>query len=243
VKRRLDLELVERGLLATRARARDAILRGRVMVDGRVAVKPGDEIARSACIAVDPAAARYVSRGAEKLAAGLDAFGFAPKGRIVLDLGASTGGFTEVLLERGAAKVFAVDVGRDQLHERMRRDPRVVSLEETDARRLDGRIVPEPVGAIVADVSFISLTKALTAALDLAGAGAWLVALVKPQFEVGRDFVGKGGIVRDEAARTGAVSSVQDFLADAGWQIAGMIDSPITGGDGNREFLLGAVKA
>ena len=190
-KMRLDRILVDRGLAVTRSRAADLIRLGAVSVEGVTALKPGTLL--------DPASkplgrrrgAPFVSRGGLKLAAALDTFRLDPKDFIALDIGASTGGFTEVLLERGAARVFAVDVGRGQLHEKLRDDPRVVALEGTDARSLDAGTVGEPVGAIVADVSFISLTKALPEALSLAAPGAWLVALVKPQFEVGREWVGK----------------------------------------------------
>jgi 23S rRNA (cytidine1920-2'-O)/16S rRNA (cytidine1409-2'-O)-methyltransferase len=189
---------------------------------------------------VDRFASPYVSRGGLKLAAALDAFGFSPEGRVALDLGASTGGFTDVLLTRGAAKVYAVDVGHAQLDQRLRADPRVVVLEATDARSLDPSLVAERVSAIVADVSFISLTLVLPAALKLAEPDAWLVALVKPQFEAGRDAVGKGGIVRDAARRKKAVAKVRDFIEKAGWTVAGEIASPIRGGSGNEEFLIGA---
>lgn len=182
----------------------------------------------------------YVSRGALKLRTALDAFGLSPDGLIALDVGASTGGFTEVLLARGAAKVYAVDVGRDQLHASLRADPRVTSLEATDARHIDAVVVPETVSAITADVSFISLTQALPAALCRAAADAWLVALVKPQFEAGRDAVGKGGLVRREADRQRAIARVRDFLEGQGWRVLGVIDSPVTGGSGNMEYLIGA---
>ena len=164
----------------------------------------------------------HVSRGALKLMAALEHFRFSALGVVALDVGASTGGFTQVLLERGAARVYAVDVGHGQLHARLAEDPRVVSLERCDARSLDRTRIPEPVGAIVADVSFISLTKALPAALALAAEPAWLVALIKPQFEAGRAAVGRGGIVRDAAARARAVALVQDWVAaQAGWQRGG----------------------
>ena len=167
---------------------------------------------------------------------GLDA-----KGLVALDVGASTGGFTEVLLARGAERVIAVDVGRDQLHAKLRQDPRVVTLEETDARSLDAGTIGEPVAAIVADVSFISLTKVLPAALSLAAPGAWLVALVKPQFEVGREGVGKGGIVRDAEARARAVAEVRAFIdATSAWRVFAEMPSPIPGGSGNEEVLIGA---
>jgi 23S rRNA (cytidine1920-2'-O)/16S rRNA (cytidine1409-2'-O)-methyltransferase len=240
---RLDLALVARGLVPTRAKARDAILRGCVTVDGRVATAPSAPVASTADIAVDDPAGRYVSRAALKLIAGLDRFGYSPEGRVALDIGASTGGFTEVLLERGATKVYAVDVGHGQLHPRLRDDPRVVSLEGLNARDLGPAQVDEPVGAIVADVSFISLRLVLPPALALAAPGAWAVFLVKPQFEVGREHVGKGGIVRDAARARQAVDGVVAWLCDdVRWIVDGLAESPILGGDGNREFLLGARK-
>ncbi len=239
---RLDQVMVERRIVATRARARDLILRGLVTVDGRTAGKAGVEVGAGVEITVAGAGAAYVSRGAEKLVAGLAHFGFPVDGRTCLDVGASTGGFTQVLLERGAAKVYAVDVGRGQLHPRLRDDVRVVSLEETDARVLGRAMIADPVEAVVTDVSFISLAKALGRALDLAIPGSWLIALVKPQFEVGRAHVGKGGIVRDEARRLAAVDDVGAWLDGIGWRVAGHTVSPIKGGDGNEEFLIGAVK-
>ncbi|CAN1724660.1 16S/23S rRNA (cytidine-2'-O)-methyltransferase TlyA [Hyphomicrobium sp. 1Nfss2.1] len=239
---RLDLALVERGLVPTRSRARDLIRSGHVRVGDDVCTKAGAEIAEDVPVTLaDAEAARAVSRGTQKLTAGLDAFAFDPVGRIALDVGASTGGFTQVLLERGAEKVYAADVGHDQLHPSLKSDPRVVSLEGLDARRLDREIVPEPVGIITADVSFISLIKALGPALGLAAPGAFLVALVKPQFEVGPDRIGKGGIVRDAAARDDALHSITAWIAaQPGWRVAGTIPSPIKGGSGNEEFLLGA---
>jgi 23S rRNA (cytidine1920-2'-O)/16S rRNA (cytidine1409-2'-O)-methyltransferase len=239
-KTRLDQLLVDSGLAATRSRAADLVRRGCVSVGGVPAVKPGALVRADASLAVSPDAASYVSRGALKLEAALDSFDFEVGGRVALDIGASTGGFTEVLLGHGAAKVYAVDVGRDQLHEKLRADPLVVALEGTNARSLDASIVKEPVGAIVADVSFISLTLALPAALRLAAPGAWLIALVKPQFEAGRKAVGKGGIVRSEAAREKAVTRVWGFLEEEGWRVLGVISSPIRGRSGNQEFLIGA---
>jgi 23S rRNA (cytidine1920-2'-O)/16S rRNA (cytidine1409-2'-O)-methyltransferase len=206
-----------------------------------VAAKPGQLVARDAVLAVSPGAAAYVSRGGLKLEAALDAFALEAEGRAALDIGASTGGFTDVLLGRGAAKVYAVDVGRGQLHARLGADERVVALEATDARKLDRSVVPEPVSAIVADVSFISLTLVLPAALAVAAPGAWLVALVKPQFEAGREAVGKGGVVRKEEDRQRAIARVSEFMeAQPGWTVLGVIPSPIEGGSGNREFLLAA---
>ena len=241
--KRLDLMLVERGLAPSRAQAQDLIKRGLISVAGSVVLRAATLVREGDVIRV-AAVPHYVSRGALKLAAALDHFAFAVDGVVALDVGASTGGFTQVLIERGAARVYAVDVGHGQLHPELARLERVVSLEGSDARRLDRRVVPEPVGAIVADVSFISLTKALPAALGLARDGAWLVALIKPQFEAGRGAVGKGGIVREAAERQGAVELVRDWLgAYAGWRVLDVIPAPIRGGSGNQEFLLGAVHA
>ncbi|HET7851253.1 MAG TPA: TlyA family RNA methyltransferase [Methyloceanibacter sp.] len=240
-KMRLDRILVERGLATTRSRAADLIRLGAVSVEGRPALKPGALVEPGARLMVEAQASPFVSRGGLKLAAALDAFGLDPKGRIALDIGASTGGFTEVLLARGAERVFAVDVGRDQLHTKLREDRRVVVLEGTDARSLDAEIIDGPVGAIVADVSFISLTKALPAALELAAPGAWLVALVKPQFEAGREAIGKGGIVRAAQVRAKAVAEVRAFIdATPGWKVFAELPSPIPGGSGNEEVLIGA---
>jgi 23S rRNA (cytidine1920-2'-O)/16S rRNA (cytidine1409-2'-O)-methyltransferase len=239
---RLDEALVLRGLAPSRARARDAILRGRVTVDGATATKPAQRVGAGDILAIAPEAVRWVSRAAEKLIAGLDAFGFDPAGAIALDIGASTGGFTQVLLARGARRVHAVDVGRDQLHSRLCTDPRVIVHEATDARTLSPSLIADPVDAVVCDVSFIALAKALSPALALARPGAWLVALVKPQFEVGRDHIGKGGIVRNAAARQTAVDEVVRWLDTVGWQILGTAPSPITGSDGNSETLVGARK-
>jgi 23S rRNA (cytidine1920-2'-O)/16S rRNA (cytidine1409-2'-O)-methyltransferase len=239
-KTRLDQLIVDSGLAPTRSRAADLVRRGAVSVAGVRALKPGALVRRDVALAVDQSASPYVSRGGIKLAATLDAFGFSPEGRVALDLGASTGGFTDVLLARGAAKVYAVDVGRGQLHERLCADPRVVALEATDARRLDATRIKDPVGAIVADVSFISLTLVLPAAFRLAESEAWLVALVKPQFEAGRETVGKSGIVRDAAKREEAVAKVRDFVEKSGWTVVGEIASPIRGGSGNEEVLIGA---
>jgi 23S rRNA (cytidine1920-2'-O)/16S rRNA (cytidine1409-2'-O)-methyltransferase len=237
---RLDLALVRRGLAPSRSQARDLIKRGLIAVAGKIETRAAAGVADGDSLRV-LAAPTYVSRGAVKLAAALEHFGFAASAVVALDIGASTGGFTELLLERGAARVYAVDVGHGQLHARLAQLPAVVSLEGCDARRLDSRLIPEPIGAIVADVSFISLTKALPAALALARAPAWLVALIKPQFEAGRAAVGKRGIVRDPLARQRAVELVVSWLAGhAGWRVAGVMPSPIPGGSGNQEFLLGA---
>jgi 23S rRNA (cytidine1920-2'-O)/16S rRNA (cytidine1409-2'-O)-methyltransferase len=239
-KTRLDRLLVETGLAPTRSRAADLIRRGCVKVAGEPQLKPGALVAPDAELAISPGASPYVSRGGEKLEAALDEFGFDPKGRVALDIGASTGGFSDVLIARRAAKVYAVDVGSGQLHAKLRVNPKVISLEGTDARILDRSLIREEVTAIVADVSFISLTLALPAPLRLAVPGAWLVALVKPQFEAGRSAVGKGGIVRSSAERKKAVKKIRAFIEEAGWTVIGEIASPILGGSGNMEFLIGA---
>jgi 23S rRNA (cytidine1920-2'-O)/16S rRNA (cytidine1409-2'-O)-methyltransferase len=230
-------------LAGSRARAQDLIRRGLVKVAGSVETKAGATVVPDAEVHVAAGAANHVSRGALKLTAALDHFQFAVTGVVALDVGASTGGFTQVLLERGAARVYAVDVGHGQLHARLAQDARVVSFERCDARSLDRTRIADPVGAIVADISFISLINALPAALALAAERAWLVALIKPQFEAGRAAVGRGGIVRDAADRVRAVAHVRDWLASqAGWHVHGVIDSPIAGGSGNQEFLLGATR-
>ena len=240
---RLDVAVVALGLAPTRARALDLIKRGFVTVGGVVTTKAGHAVASDAPIALLSSAPRFVSRGAEKLIAALDGFDFAVEACAAVDIGASTGGFTEVLLARGATHVTAVDVGHAQLHPSLRTDPRVTMLEGRDARSLVEADFPSPITAVTADVSFISLEKALPAILALAAPGAWLVALVKPQFEVGRDNIGKGGIVRDAAAAVAAVMRIENWLESAGWRVAGQLPSPITGSDGNQEFLIGARKA
>jgi 23S rRNA (cytidine1920-2'-O)/16S rRNA (cytidine1409-2'-O)-methyltransferase len=240
-KTRLDQLMTLKGLAPTRSRARDLIKRGAVLVGGKVEKRAGVNLPAGVDIAVTEDWSGYVSRGSLKLAAALDTFGFDPLGQVALDIGASTGGFTQMLLRRGARRVYAVDVGAGQLHPDIAGDPRVVNLENTDARRLDGTLIPEPPGAITADVSFISLAKAMPAALALAAPGTWLVALVKPQFEVGREGIAKGGIVRSEALRHEAVEAVAGFFrAQAGWRVEGTLQSPIEGQSGNMEYLLGA---
>ncbi len=235
---RADVYLVDHGFAASRTEAQAAIRAGTVTANGKRIFKPAEAVEEGADIAYVKAHP-YVSRGALKLLAGLDHFDLSPEGLTCLDIGASTGGFTEVLLERGATRVYAVDVGHGQLRQKLMDDPRVVSLEGTDARGLTVAHIPTPPQAIVADVSFISLKLALPAALALAK-GAWLVALVKPQFEAGRAAVGKGGIVKDEAAQSESVAAVIALLKKHKWTVLGTIDSPIDGGDGNREFLVAA---
>lgn len=235
---RLDLMLEQRGLMPSRARARDAILRGTVRVNGEPAKKPNQMVGPDDTLTLDDPAAGYVSRAALKLLAGLDAGAISPEGKTCLDVGSSTGGFTQVLLERGSAKVFAVDVGHEQLHQSLRDDARVVSLEGTNARELDRDIIPEPVDLLVCDISFVSVTKVLEAGLALCGPAADAVILYKPQFEVGRDFVGKGGIVTDDAASARAMAEVVAFIESAGFALKTSVPSPIAGGDGNRETVL-----
>jgi 23S rRNA (cytidine1920-2'-O)/16S rRNA (cytidine1409-2'-O)-methyltransferase len=203
--------------------------------------KPSELVADSAELAAE-AAHPWVGRGALKLAHALEIWPIAVEGCVVLDVGASTGGFTEVCLSRGAARVYAVDVGRGQLHERLANDPRVVSLESVDARSLDAELVPEAPSLVVCDVSFISLTKALVAALDLAAPGADLVTLVKPQFEAGPRGVGKGGMVKDPAVRQRVLEEASAWIGGRGWLVRDAAASPITGGDGNLEWLLWATR-
>ena len=236
---RADRLLVERGLFESRAKAQAAIAAGLVSANDVAVRKSSEEIPVDARIEAR-AAHPYVSRGGIKLTAALDHFGFDAGGKICLDVGASTGGFTQALLERGAARVYAVDVGRGQLHESLRARPQVVALEETDIRKLSAaRCDPRP-ELITVDVSFISLKLVLPAALALAKRPAQLVALIKPQFEAGRAAL-KKGIVRDEAVRKAVCEDIAAFVASLGWRVIGEIRSPIEGGDGNAEFLLGAV--
>ena len=242
-RERADLALVARGLAPSRARAQDLIRRGLVRLDGAVVARPNAPVAPGAVLTLDDEAPDWVSRGAEKLVAALDAFRFDPAGLHIADLGASTGGFTEVLLRRGARRVVALDVGHDQLHPRLRADARVICREGVNVRHLTAGDVIEPPQGLVADLSFISLKLALPAALDLAAPGAFGAFLVKPQFEVGREGIGRGGIVRDAALAGAALADVAGWLdARPGWRVVGHTVSPIAGGDGNREFLLGAVK-
>ncbi|WP_062231606.1 TlyA family RNA methyltransferase [Aureimonas sp. N4] len=242
---RLDQLLAERGLAQSRARARDAILRGHVRVDGTAVSKPGQLVRADAELTLDDPAARYVSRAALKLVAGLDRFGIDVQGRTALDVGASTGGFTQVLLERGAAHVIAVDVGHDQLHPSLRNDPRVTLLEGLNARDLEAEhLQGRTVDLVVCDVSFISMTLALPPALRLARSGADGVFLVKPQFEAGRDAIGKNGLLRDSALGERIAKDMALWLAqEQGWIAEPPIASPIEGGDGNREYLVIGHKA
>lgn len=241
-RERLDQMLVKRGLSATRARAADAVRRGEVTVAGRIERKPAALVAADTEIAVGDPAAAWVSRAALKLIGALDAFSLSPAGRDCLDVGASTGGFTQVLLARGAAHVTAIDVGHGQLAPIVATDPRVTSIEGLNARELGPEHLARRPDFVVADVSFISLALALPPALALALPGAGGVFLVKPQFEVGRDNVGKGGIVRDEAVAITSVDRIEALVKAAGWTVIGRAPAAIAGGDGNREWVLAATK-
>jgi 23S rRNA (cytidine1920-2'-O)/16S rRNA (cytidine1409-2'-O)-methyltransferase len=240
-RERLDKVLVDRGLAPTRARAQSLILAGKVTVRGEVVTKAGQGVLDGDEVALREEDHPYVSRGALKLVKGLDTFGIDPAGKVALDIGASTGGFTDVLLRRGAARVYAIDVGYGQLAWQLRQDPRVVVLERQNVRSIDPSLVPEPCDLAVTDVSFISLTLVLPhiAALLRPPAGKPIVVLVKPQFEVGREQVGKGGVVRDEAARRGAIDKVAGWARANGFEVGGdAVESPITGPAGNVEYLL-----
>jgi 23S rRNA (cytidine1920-2'-O)/16S rRNA (cytidine1409-2'-O)-methyltransferase len=240
-KQRLDQLLVERGLVESRAKAQALVLAGRVFSGERRLDKPGLGVAPDTVLELRGPSSPYVSRGGIKLAHGLDHFGIDPKGMVALDLGASTGGFSDVLLQRGAARVYAVDVGHGQLDWRLRNDPKVVVLERTNARYLNRELIPEPLDLVVCDASFISLRLVLSAALQLTLPGACLVALIKPQFEVGKGLVGKGGVVRDPALHAQVCADIARWLTEEqGWQVLGITESPITGPKGNREFLIAA---
>lgn len=237
-RQRADLLLVERGFFDSRAKAQAAIQAGLVTANGAPVRKASEPLEADAVIAAQ-APHPWVSRGGLKLEAGLDGFGIDPQGLTCLDLGASTGGFTQVLLARGARRVYAVDVGRGQLHPSIASDERVVSLEGTDARSLTGDLLPEPIQLVVTDVSFISLTRVLPATVPFLAPGAGLVALIKPQFEAGRENVGKGGIVRDEAVRRAACAKIEAHARELGFHVLGILPSPILGGEGNHEYLIG----
>lgn len=235
---RLDQALVAQGLAESRARAQALITAGVVLVDGIVAKKSSQKV-EGLTLEVTQNPNPWVSRAALKLAHALKEFNLSPKDAVCLDVGASTGGFTEVLLANGAVQVYALDVGRGQLHERLREDPRVVNIEGVNAKEIPAGLIPQ-VDWIVTDVAFISLEKALPIPLSLAKQGAVLIALVKPQFEVGRANIGKGGIVRDAAAQSAARDRIDAFLQGEGWQVTHRGKSPIKGGDGNVEFLVSA---
>lgn len=242
MKIRADQLLVARGLAESRTKAQALIMAGAVFSGEKKLAKAGDMLAEDALIEVRGKNHPWVSRGGIKLAHGLDFFRLDVTGAVALDVGSSTGGFTDVLLTRGAAKVYAVDVGTNQLAWKLRQDPRVVVLEQTNARYLTSEIVPEPIDVVTCDASFISLSKVLEMPLKLARPGASLVALVKPQFEAGREEVGKGGVVRDPAVHERVCASASEWVQSQGWSVLGITKSSITGPEGNVEFLLGAIR-
>ncbi|HVO13574.1 MAG TPA: TlyA family RNA methyltransferase [Alphaproteobacteria bacterium] len=243
-KARLDQALVERGLVESRTKAQALIMAGLVYSGERRLDKPGQTVAADTPLEVRGQDHPWVSRGGVKLAHALDHFGIDPTGAVALDIGASTGGFTDVLLTRGAAKVYAVDVGHGQLAWKLRTDPRVVVIERTNARSLTRAEIPEPVDLISCDASFIGLETVLPASLALAAPGAHLVALIKPQFEVGPGQVGKGGVVRDPKLHEAVCQRIAAWLAARpGWSVLGIVESPITGPEGNKEFLIAARRA
>jgi 23S rRNA (cytidine1920-2'-O)/16S rRNA (cytidine1409-2'-O)-methyltransferase len=238
-KKRLDQLLVERGLAESRTRAQALIMSGNVLVGDKPVDKAGQAVAEDAAITVKGRDHPWVSRGGLKLAHGLEHFEIDVTGLVAMDVGSSTGGFTDVMLTSGAAKVYAVDSGTNQLAWKLRQDPRVIVHEQTSARILTSEHIPEPVDLIVCDASFISLAKVLDRPLSFAAPGAWLVALIKPQFEAGREDVGKGGVVRDPAIHERVCRDVSDWLASRpGWEVVGITTSPITGPEGNVEFLI-----
>ena len=238
MRARLDIEMARRGLAESRETARRLIMAGRVRVNSRPADKPDLLVTAASNITVVGSDAQYASRGAYKLIAALDAFGIEVAGRHALNVGASTGGFTDVLLKRGAAHVIALDVGYGQIAERLRTNPRVTVLDRTNVRLVEGRTLPYLPDLVTIDTSFISLRIVIPAVLALVAAKAEIIALVKPQFEVGKGKVGKGGIVRDDALRRAALEGVLSFARQAGLEIVGSLDSPIEGARGNREFLV-----
>jgi 23S rRNA (cytidine1920-2'-O)/16S rRNA (cytidine1409-2'-O)-methyltransferase len=240
MKSRVDQLLVDRGLAESRTRAQALILAGLVFSGAHRIDKAGQTLPAEAPLEVRGKDHPFVSRGGLKLEHALDHFGWDVAGAVALDVGASTGGFTDVLLQRGAARVFAVDVGTNQLAWKLRQDPRVIVHEQTNARYLTAEIVTEPVDLIVCDASFISLAKVLDAALDFARPGGRLIALIKPQFEAERHEVGKGGVVRDPAVHARVCDAAAGWLRSRGWEVVGITPSPITGPEGNVEFLIAA---
>jgi 23S rRNA (cytidine1920-2'-O)/16S rRNA (cytidine1409-2'-O)-methyltransferase len=232
---RLDQLLFRRGLFASREKARRAVMAGQVQVDGQPAGKPGGAVPEDVELAVKGPAEPFVSRAGRKLAAALDHFGLDPDDFVCLDVGASTGGFTDCLLQRGAERVYAVDVGYGQLDYSLRQDARVVVLERVNARYLDAEAIPEPCDLVTLDLSFISLLKVVPSVLQFSKPGGWLMPMIKPQFEAGRELVGKGGLVRDESVRSRVVNECAEGIAALGPRLVGMFDSPVAGMKGNRE--------
>ena len=241
-KIRADQLLVDRGLVESRTRAQALIMAGLVFAGDRKIDKPGQAVADDVLLDVRGRDHPWVSRGGIKLAHGLDATGWSVTGMVAIDVGSSTGGFTDVLLQRGAARVYAVDSGTNQLAWKLRQDPRVVVHEQTSARILTEAHIPETVDLIVCDASFIGLAKVLERPMGFARPGARLLALIKPQFEAGRAEVGKGGVVRDPAVRTRVCDEVVAWLSAEGWPAVGVVESPITGPEGNVEYLVAAIR-
>jgi 23S rRNA (cytidine1920-2'-O)/16S rRNA (cytidine1409-2'-O)-methyltransferase len=242
-KQRADTLLVTRGLAESRARAQALIMAGLVFTGTARIAKAGDMLTIDADLSVKGQDHPWVSRGGVKLARGLQHFALSPAGRTCLDIGASTGGFTDVLLQHGAKHVYAVDVGHGQLAWKLRTDPRVTVFEKTNARYLTSQLIRPPINALVCDASFIGLQTILPAALGLCSGGAFAIALIKPQFEAGPEHVGKGGVVRDAAVHEAVCARIATWWsALAGWNVLGITESPITGPEGNREFLIAAVK-
>jgi 23S rRNA (cytidine1920-2'-O)/16S rRNA (cytidine1409-2'-O)-methyltransferase len=239
-KRRVDQLLVDRGLAESRARAQALVMAGLVFMGETKIDKPGHQVAEDAALDVRGRDHPWVSRGGIKLAHAIDHFGLDPAGATAMDIGSSTGGFTDVLLTHGAGHVFAVDSGTNQLAWRLREDPRVTVLEQTSARILTAELIDRPCHWVVCDASFISLAKVLDVPLQLAAPQCQLVALIKPQFEVGREEVGKGGVVRDPALHQRVCDDVRGWIEGLGWQVQGIVESPITGPQGNVEFLISA---
>lgn len=241
-KIRIDQLLVERGLAESRTRAQALVMAGHVMLGDKKADKPGLQVAEDVAVSVKGQDHPWVSRGGIKLAHALEQFGINVADTVAIDVGSSTGGFTDVLLGKGAARVYAVDSGTNQLAWKLRQDPRVIVHEQTSARILSADHIPEPVDLIVCDASFISLSKVLERPMSFARPGAQMVALIKPQFEAGRSEVGKGGVVRDAAVHARVCDAVAGWLEDSGWTVKGRTESPITGPKGNVEFLIWAAR-
>ncbi|MDX1738150.1 MAG: TlyA family RNA methyltransferase [Alphaproteobacteria bacterium] len=238
-KERVDQLLVDRGLVESKTKAQALIMAGKVMCGEQKVQKPGDKIAEDKPLEIRGQDHPWVSRGGLKLEKAISHFNLKVKDRICIDVGSSTGGFTDVLLQNGAKKVYAVDVGRGQLHWKLRSDDRVVVMESTNARNLTSEDIPDPLEAVVCDASFIGLEKVLAAALDLTAPGAWLAALIKPQFQVGKGQVGKGGVVRDPELHQQVCDDIRDWVNSLdGWEVEGITESPITGPQGNIEFLI-----
>ena len=242
MKERLDKSLVDRGLVQSRERARALILAGEVLVNGKVAGKAGEMVDPSSDIALKGKDIPYVSRGGLKLEKALDEFDIDVSGKVAMDVGASTGGFTDCLLQRGAGKVYAVDVGYGQLDSKLRNDPRVVNIERQNIRYLQKEAIPEAMDVATIDASFISLDKVIPKVLEFLKDEGELIALIKPQFEVGKGEVGKGGVVRDEAKQAAAVEKIRRFCEEIGVTVKGIVESPIRGPKGNKEFLIYLMK-